>query len=731
MFSLRPLDSFLERQKARNLLVAIGIEDYPDSRIPPVVNALNDMNGVIDLLKKDYGYEIIQEMVLKNSAATKTAIERLFKDLRETNSTRPQDRVFIFIAGHGWTDEQTGSGYLVPYDAVILDNQQPDQETCVSWNFVRDACAGMPANQVFLAVDACFSGTLFDEKFPDDQSSRKACQVLVASSSTQFAHSEGGRAEQGREHSPFTGALLKGLMGYANRDEDKAIITGWDLIYYVEEQVRSATRDSAVHQRPIGNWLCRPGIAVGDVSFDFIPSIKRLPTRVLDDLESNDEDRILAAVDELGPGQMDDSELRRLKVEKLLETLGKYCTSLEIAKKIGGEISWHFKGSGAVLLEGILPDVIRRLIEFLGKSTYSAVGAVCAFEAVPFRTPEVTTALLKIFESKPQDEEELALHEEAAKIAKIHAYGNQERSFFDQIVQILERSRQLYNALTPIPPDPQFNAFVSELSDYVDRGINHEAIPSSMISPGAGRLIEGANNIFRQLYIAKTLLEILDKAKTEDRVELLAQVLGDQLNVLDWLRVKVLSSLLLIIDDCDISTLVKILLSFEKVARSTQEECKRLGLQYLIDLQKYYLECVGEDVRTLGGLMDFYYLNIDCKGTRSGRGVAEKLLEVCANESKPGSFNNNQAMAAQGLRSLVSGMVITISWMPFSSHEDDPSYDYRIPSLRDDVANLLNWLLGSVQNILETNWDETIKNDLSEVEVKCQDGLALLYGATP
>jgi HEAT repeat protein len=333
-FSLHPLDNWLKSQKPRFLLAAIGIEKYESPKIPDVINALNDLNGIVKILKDDFGYEIRQEMVLCNETSDKKAILNLFQHLSKL--TQPQDVVVIYYAGHGWVDAKTGEGYLVPYDARMINDELPNPETCIPWDDIRDACLNLPANHIFLASDACFSGTIFDESFPDDEMSHKICQALAASSSVQYALSSERQHEGESEHSPFTQALIDGLSGYANRTEDDSTITGWELIYYVEERVREATSKLQTPQRPVGNWLQRPGIAIGGASFEFCPQTSRLRTSILLGLHSAESTVRIGALEFLVSS--DDS--MNLKVQACAHALQDPILSVRLeAAKVMGQLN--------------------------------------------------------------------------------------------------------------------------------------------------------------------------------------------------------------------------------------------------------------------------------------------------------------------------------------------------------------------------------------------------------
>ena len=103
------------------------------------------------VLKEKYGFKV---KLLLDREATKEAIYRELRHL--TISTKPNDSVLIYFAGHGDLDRTYDGGWWIPANATggnpltYLDNVQ-----------VQKAMRSMKARHVLLVSDACYSGTLF------------------------------------------------------------------------------------------------------------------------------------------------------------------------------------------------------------------------------------------------------------------------------------------------------------------------------------------------------------------------------------------------------------------------------------------------------------------------------------------------------------------------------------------------------------------------------------------
>ena len=128
----------------------IGINDYKDPKIPDLETAVNDASAMAELLRERYGFQV---KVLVNREATRKAIYQSLRNL--ALSTKTNDSVLIYYAGHGDLDRAYNDGWWIPVDAkggdpvTYLDNVQ-----------VQKSMRNMKARHVLLISDSCYSGTL-------------------------------------------------------------------------------------------------------------------------------------------------------------------------------------------------------------------------------------------------------------------------------------------------------------------------------------------------------------------------------------------------------------------------------------------------------------------------------------------------------------------------------------------------------------------------------------------
>lgn len=137
-------------------LIAIGVSRYQDSRMN-LNYARKDAEDVVKLFRSRPGsfqqihtYEFYDKNVNRQS----------FLNLRtQLLKTKTQDRVIIFIAGHGLRDKNLDY-YLATYDT---DFSQP-QTKGIAFDQIEALLDGIPARQKVIFMDACHSGELDKEE---------------------------------------------------------------------------------------------------------------------------------------------------------------------------------------------------------------------------------------------------------------------------------------------------------------------------------------------------------------------------------------------------------------------------------------------------------------------------------------------------------------------------------------------------------------------------------------
>ena len=134
----------------KRVALLIGNNAYVNP-VPLLETPIADVDRIAEILRTRYGYETT---VIKN--ATKAATARALNQLAA--NTRPDDSVLVFYAGHGYLMNDINMGFWLPVDASA--------KTAGNWISNEDISkflTAIPARQLILVSDSCYSGTLTRE----------------------------------------------------------------------------------------------------------------------------------------------------------------------------------------------------------------------------------------------------------------------------------------------------------------------------------------------------------------------------------------------------------------------------------------------------------------------------------------------------------------------------------------------------------------------------------------
>lgn len=224
--------------------LVIGINDY--ASLPKLNTAVEDAETVAKTLEDLYGYSVTR---LTNP--TRADIIDAFDELRDELSE--EDNLLIYYAGHGWLDQQTGTGYWMPVNA-----KADRRSRWISNATLTNALQGLLAKHVMVVADSCYSGTLTRSiKVPQrnaaylERMAEKRARVVLSSGGLEpVADSGGGK------HSVFAAQFLKALRG------NEGVLDGTKLF----EKVRHSVVLNA-DQTPEYSDIRRAGHEGGDFLF--------------------------------------------------------------------------------------------------------------------------------------------------------------------------------------------------------------------------------------------------------------------------------------------------------------------------------------------------------------------------------------------------------------------------------------------------------------------------------
>jgi hypothetical protein len=206
----------------RKVAYLIGNNAYKRP-IPRLLTPIGDVKAVAVELRDKMGYEV---NTLPN--ATRAEMILLLKNIAQ--QAERDDSVLVFYAGHGYeTDDK--KGYWIP-----VDGSPDDPSTWISNNDISKLLARIPAKQVILISDSCYSGTLASEQRIDAGRLLSRREEILRKRSVTVMSSGGDEpvSDKGKEgHSIFAWSLLNEIRGISNSEQGNKLF----------EQVRTRVTD--------------------------------------------------------------------------------------------------------------------------------------------------------------------------------------------------------------------------------------------------------------------------------------------------------------------------------------------------------------------------------------------------------------------------------------------------------------------------------------------------------
>jgi len=208
----------------RKLALVIGNNDY-HSPLSRLEGAGRDAGAVAGLLRQQ-GYEV-EQLTDANRSSMIASLNRLIR------TSEPDDSVLVFYAGHGYIHPGSSVGYWIPTDANV-----DDPRGWLSNIDIARFLANMPARQLLLVSDSCFSGALTREGIAEQQRAGMSRNAILMRRSV-VALSSGGEevvADSALDgHSPFTYHLLRQL------GEAKGEIPARDMLLSIRDKVSKSS----------------------------------------------------------------------------------------------------------------------------------------------------------------------------------------------------------------------------------------------------------------------------------------------------------------------------------------------------------------------------------------------------------------------------------------------------------------------------------------------------------
>jgi len=256
-----------EKFTGKKYAVVIGVSEYKytDAGLRSLNYADDDAQSIAAFLQTPQGgsFSFADVKLLLNQDATLDAVRSAFSTFLK--KAKPNDLVFIFIAGHGAPDPLASQNlYFLLYDTKVVDMPR----TAFPMSELKDFLdRDIKAQRVLVMIDTCHSAGV-NQKTKSLVSGRDLVQEGDENNIMNFyltnqLFKETGRAiltssdvnEVSQEsskwgnHGVFTWSLLEGFKGKADLNGDKFITAG-EIFQFTRDNVRKATN---FQQNPIAS----------------------------------------------------------------------------------------------------------------------------------------------------------------------------------------------------------------------------------------------------------------------------------------------------------------------------------------------------------------------------------------------------------------------------------------------------------------------------------------------
>ncbi|MEQ8788706.1 MAG: caspase family protein [Pirellulaceae bacterium] len=139
--------------------IFIATDNYDAPEWTKLSNAVADAKAIRNVLVQQYGFKEGNATLLIDKPRDDVIEEiQKFQDYSQLKYLQPEDRLFVFIAGHGYYNGQRKDGYI-----VMKDSQSPKKpkwwKSYIDHDDLRTTLEKLDCRHVFVVIDACYSAT--------------------------------------------------------------------------------------------------------------------------------------------------------------------------------------------------------------------------------------------------------------------------------------------------------------------------------------------------------------------------------------------------------------------------------------------------------------------------------------------------------------------------------------------------------------------------------------------
>ncbi|MGC3974373.1 MAG: caspase family protein [Nitrospira sp.] len=232
--------------------IAIGVGAFRDPAMPTMKLAAHDAEIMSGYFTSLMGIPPQKVKVVLDAKGLKDDWIDVFEQWLPKQGG-PHTMAYVYIAGRGLVDPETGAVSLLPYDATLSGTAR-----AFSLARLQRALTNAPVKQAVVMLDLSLEPLSGSDPArvaqprwisPESNGDQERVMLMVGNATVQEA-----QAYQPGQHGLFTYFLLKGLRGAADLDKNGSVLAG-ELCAYVQRQVTAVGRSiSGDTQQP----LCLP-----------------------------------------------------------------------------------------------------------------------------------------------------------------------------------------------------------------------------------------------------------------------------------------------------------------------------------------------------------------------------------------------------------------------------------------------------------------------------------------
>lgn len=221
-------------------LLAIGIDNY--QHLPHFRFCKADAEAIASALQHPRAgtFTAVDARLLPDGAATRDKVQAAFEDL--VAKSRPEDTVFIYVAGAGWENPETGDYEFFPQDYAMGEHGAPGKNA-ISGSLLKSWLDKVQAKNQVVVFDTGFLESAINALTA--QQSAVALKVAELSGRKLAIFGASGLEPELEEvgHGAFTYALLEGLSGKADTAPRDGKITARELEAYLYNRLLAMTAE--------------------------------------------------------------------------------------------------------------------------------------------------------------------------------------------------------------------------------------------------------------------------------------------------------------------------------------------------------------------------------------------------------------------------------------------------------------------------------------------------------